>query len=268
MTIYDGDKNDSTNFKTDKYLKINSCSFQNVSRGHVTIRKKGRIDYQIILLTKGDCRALHGEAIHTLTPGNIIIYAPNEEQLYSFPSDSSTIWCHFTGTVADEIMRDAELESGIYHIKPNKNVIDTFSKLVREFHTKSREGFACAALIELIDCISNAYYSPDEKKDYEAISPALAYINSNYNKCISLDTLADITGYSKSRFSHIFSETIGTTPKKYQNDIRMKISREMLTSTKYTIGDVAESCGFSDPLYFSRVFKKTYGISPTEYRKK
>ena len=129
------------------------------------------------------------------------------------------------------------------------------------------DGLACAALIELIDCISNAYYSPDEKKDYEAISPALAYINSNYNKCISLDTLADITGYSKSHFSHIFSETIGTTPKKYQNDIRMKISREMLTSTKYTIGDVAESCGFSDPLYFSRVFKKTYGISPTEYRK-
>ena len=96
--------------------------------------------------------------------------------------------------------------------------------------------------------------------------PILTYINSNYNKQITLEELANKSGYSKSRFSHIFSEVTGTTPIKYQNDLRLKISCEMLLSTKASITDIAYGCGFNDPLYYSRIFKKKYNLSPTEYR--
>lgn len=58
----------------------------------------------------------------------------------------------------------------------------------------------------------------------------------------------------------------GTTPIKYQNDIRLKTSCEILSSTKYTIADIAFNCGFNNPLYYSRIFKKKYNVTPTEYR--
>lgn len=266
MKTYDGEKYDLTNFKTDKYLKVNSCGFQNAPKNYTVIRKRGRLDYHLLLIISGNCEALHCGENHTLTAGNIIIYSPNEEQKYSFPSKSTTLWCHFTGTVADEIITDAKLKSGVYSLKPKNEILASFSELVKEFHTQGRESFANARLVELIYNISNACNSPADIRGYDIIAPALAYLNENYNKEISLDSLAEITGYSKSRFSHLFSEVTGTTAKKYQNELRLKTSCEMLTSTKYTIGEISEICGFSDPLYYSRIFKKKYGVSPSEYR--
>ena len=57
-----------------------------------------------------------------------------------------------------------------------------------------------------------------------------------------------------------------THPIKYQNDIRLKNSCELLHSTNLTITEIAQSCGFNDPLYFSRIFKKKYNTSPTQFR--
>ena len=119
MNTYDGSINDVTNFKTYKYLKINSAGFQNAPRGYTVIRKKGRLDYHILLITSGSCNVLHNDKTYKLTAGNLVIYAPQEEQKYSFTANSTTMWCHFTGTVSDEIMTDAKLESGIYFLKPN-----------------------------------------------------------------------------------------------------------------------------------------------------
>lgn len=266
LKTYDGSKNDVTNFNTYKYLKINSAGFQNAPRGYTVIRKKGRLDYHILLITSGSCNVLHKDKRYKLTAGNLVIYAPQEEQKYSFTANSTTMWCHFTGTVSDEIITDAKLISGIYFLKPNNEIINPFSRLIQEFHTKGRENFAIPCLVELLYSISSAHYSPQEMKDYDVISPAIAYINSNYSKEIPLEHLAELTGYSKSRFSHIFSDVTGTTPKKYQNELKLKISCEMLTSTGYPINEIATICGFNDPLYYSRIFRKRYGISPKEYR--
>ncbi|MBR4305919.1 MAG: helix-turn-helix transcriptional regulator, partial [Ruminiclostridium sp.] len=80
------------------------------------------------------------------------------------------------------------------------------------------------------------------------------------------EMLAELAGYSKSRFAHKFLEITGTTPKKYQNDLRLEMSLEILTSTNRSVTEVAYDCGFNDPLYFSRAFKKKYGVCPSEFK--
>ncbi len=90
-------------------------------------------------------------------------------------------------------------------------------------------------------------------------------MNANYQKPITLAELAEKAGYSKSRFSHLFSEITGTTPKQYLNNVRLQVSCELL-STGLTVAEIADRCGFNDPLYYSRIFKKKYGLSPTGYR--
>ena len=72
---------------------------------------------------------------------------------------------------------------------------------------------------------------------------------------------------SSGRFSAVFERAVGKTPKKYIEDIKIDRARELLTHTAMSITAAAQSSGFTDSLYFSRVFKRKFGISPSEYRK-
>lgn len=266
MLIVDGSKADTSNFVSEKYLQINNSGFQNFISDSVMIRKNGRQDYHILLLNSGRCEALHNGKLYSLEPGNLIIYEPGEEQKYAFKSESTSLWCHFTGGIVKELLDSCALSGGVFFLAPDKRIFDSFSNMIQRFHQPGMLRYANASLLELLYSISDAVTSSGQKEESRFLLPILAYINANYNKQINLDELAKKAGYSKSRFSHIFSEMTGISPMKYQNEIRLKISCEMLSSTELSIADVAYSCGFNDPLYYSRMFKKKFDMTPTEYR--
>jgi len=266
MEIWNGNLNDSTNFESNEFLKINSCGFQNLEPKFTVIREKGRVDYQIILISDGFCTAYHKGKEYRLSAGNILIYEPDERQEYRFETNSTSLWCHFSGTAVKEVFDDCKLCGGVYHLHPEKGISDIFSNLIQRFHLNGSEKMAVPSLLELIYSISDTLYKPEKQND--SISAVLTYINANYNKQLTLKELAKISGYSTSRFSHLFAEITGTTPIKYQNAIRLKLSLEMLTSTSLSVSEIAYSLGFSDPLYFSRIFKKEYSVSPANYKKR
>lgn len=62
------------------------------------------------------------------------------------------------------------------------------------------------------------------------------------------------------------SAAAGTTPLSYRNAICMELACEMLLSTSLSVRAIASACGFEDALYFSRLFKKHHGRTPSEYR--
>ena len=266
MIKWDGNVRDRTNFKTEKYLKINSCGFQHMPLPCTVMRKKGRVDYQILLIDNGNCEILYKNKKYTLSNGNLVIYTPNEEQEYSFSPNTSSLWCHFGGKIAEELFDSCNLTGGVYFLNPDKGISESFSKLIQRFHLSDKQTLANASLLELIYHISKVAAKSGQNRNSDIITQALTYIITNYNKQLTLDELAKKAGYSKSRFSHLFFEIAGMSPIKYQNDIRLKNSCELLLSTDLPITEIAQSCGFNDPLYFSRIFKKKYKISPTQYR--
>ena len=72
---------------------------------------------------------------------------------------------------------------------------------------------------------------------------------------------------SLSRFSHIFKQVTGTTPKKFIELRRIEVAKELLLSSELSITEIGASVGYGDPYYFNRVFKKNVGIPPRAYIK-
>jgi len=100
---------------------------------------------------------------------------------------------------------------------------------------------------------------------HSKISPAINYINENYLKPIDPDKLAELCTMSRSQMYRLFKEETGATPVEYRNRLRVEKARLLLVENEYSVGEIALNLGFESIYYFSRVFKKHTGVSPTHY---
>ena len=89
-----------------------------------------------------------------------------------------------------------------------------------------------------------------------------------YQEKLSLKEIAEHFSMSESSLSHLFKNETGMNLKSYINEKRMKKALELLSNESFKIKDVAAQIGMEDQLYFNRVFKKYYDLSPSDYRKK
>lgn len=100
------------------------------------------------------------------------------------------------------------------------------------------------------------------------VTALLNYINENYSKEISLDKLSKNTYLSPVYLSKIFKEETGDSPINYLINIRLNKAKELLEEGSLTIKSIAKSVGYSDAYYFSKLFKKHFGISPSKLKQK
>jgi transcriptional regulator GlxA family with amidase domain len=98
------------------------------------------------------------------------------------------------------------------------------------------------------------------------VKRTVLYLQENHASPLSRREIADAIGVSENHLSRIFRRELGITPWDYLNRYRIKQAREMLAHTDRSITSVALAVGFSDPAYFSRVFRKQVGVSPSAFR--
>jgi len=113
-----------------------------------------------------------------------------------------------------------------------------------------------------------AYRDSQPKGKYKnLIRRAIEYLEHHYTDAeLSLNELAAHANLSASHFSVVFSQETGQTFKEYLTEIRIKKAKELLRMTALRSADIAYQVGYSDPHYFSSVFKKNTGLSPLEFR--
>lgn len=97
---------------------------------------------------------------------------------------------------------------------------------------------------------------------------AKQYINENYAKDISLDDVSKVVNISPYYFSKVFKEEAGENFIEYLTRIRIGNAKESLRTTELSIKEICLMSGYGDPNYFSRIFKKYEGVTPSEYRER
>ncbi|RGY96454.1 helix-turn-helix domain-containing protein [Clostridium sp. AM58-1XD] len=105
-----------------------------------------------------------------------------------------------------------------------------------------------------------------EKESESLVFRVKNYIDENYQKELSLDEVSRMVDVSPYYLSRLFKQETGKTFIEYLTSVRMKEARRLLANPDYSIKEVCVMSGYGDPNYFSRIFKKYEGITPTEYR--
>lgn len=94
----------------------------------------------------------------------------------------------------------------------------------------------------------------------------LDYLNQSINQPLTLDDLAEKSGFSAQHLNRTFKKVLGMTPLQYLTHMRLQQAADMLATGSMTIATVSESLGYEDQYYFSRLFKKHFGMAPAHWR--
>lgn len=162
-------------------------------------------------------------------------------------------------------------------IHQDSRLCQMMDEIIREYH-QQEFGYEIAVkglLLQVISVIFQKYFHIPENMEtlttydnsLRYTRHVLNYISHNYNRAISLETLAKETGLTKSYLCQIFKKHTGCTITRYINRLRCYRAISLI-ETGMSVTEAAFEVGYSDYNYFSRIFKKIIGISPTDSMKK
>lgn len=151
-----------------------------------------------------------------------------------------------------------------------EHVNSMIMSMLHEFEQK-KEGFQTmlsAQFIQLIVLLSRLYHfsATCDEPDIVNIARSVSYIENHYRDPISIGDLADQCNFSKRHFSRVFKKAYQTTPCNYILGLRLQHSCVLLKNTSLSISEIASQSGFSDSNYFTRQFRKSFYMTPKEYR--
>ena len=240
-----------------------------------TYWQKGRRDYQILYVANGKAHFWFDGEEKIVNSGYMVLYKPGEIQKYVYYQEDhpEVFWVHFTGNDVKNILtyHGISLNDHVFYsgILPEYKVL--FRKIIQElqFCKFGFEDYTASMLNDILLLVSRQQH--DGKKVagilQEQIESAVVYFNENYNTKISIEDYAKELHISTNWFIHNFKQYMGISPAQYILSLRIMNAQNLLERGVYNIREVAEVVGYENPLYFSRVFKKEVGMSPTEYRK-
>ncbi len=151
-------------------------------------------------------------------------------------------------------------------------VMENAFRSMYEAWTLKKPGYyfkTLSAFYKILSLIEKEKYKTAASDTYGRIKRSVEYLHSHYTESdIQISVLAELSGISDTYFRRLFFEVFGERPLDYLNRLRIGYACELLISGYYTATEVALRSGFSDPKYFSTVFKRIRGETPTEFKNK
>lgn len=210
-------------------------------------------------------------------------YKPEPEELFLIPADSRhtyfhdparpvyKYWCHFDLRL-DRGRKLAYSRDGAKCRIPRRKIVPVFEKLINSCSSSDQLDTLAekAALLEILRLfLSGVDYVgilPDSMDDF--IVTVNEYIMRNIRSTITLQDLAGIVHLHPNYFIQYFRKRLNVSPIEHLNILRLEKAAQLLIRyPECTVAEIAMEVGFRDYRYFSRIFRKRYGITPSAYKK-
>ncbi len=222
--------------------------------------------YYMYLVVRGEGKLKLLNKEYRLGMGTLFFGFPGIPFEIEGSDDFTYMYLSFMGLRAHALFK----ERGLDTLNPTRHgfegEIGFWKTAIRRIDRKNASVLSESVLLYTLSFIKGADDSLENAKDYGVIEGVLDYINNHYTEPdISLKKVADIFAYTDKYLSHIFKTRMKINFSKYLTRLRVQRALELMGDGLHDVTEISNACGFRDPSYFSKVFKRMMGKTPLEY---
>lgn len=176
------------------------------------------------------------------------------------------LWVSVSGELLHQLIRTHGLEGAI--LFPSLDLSEPLGRLrFYAEHPQEDAPRACVALLEeLLYRMAEAHYAA-EKPSLSPVEQILHYIEEHETEAIRLEQLAEVAGKSPSQAERLFRKEMGQPIYRYVLSRKLELACRLLLESSMTVREIAAYLSFEDEFYFSGLFRRKIGLSPSQYRK-
>lgn len=217
---------------------------------------------------------VQGES-YKIGPGEGFLILPGE--LSSYQADEQDPWTHiwvgFTGSQAERYLQCCGLgkEHRTYRCSQPK-CLEHCVEIMLGCDTAgaANELLLLGELYTFLGWVAQSAQGVSRRSrdtGSEYVQLVMEYIQNHFQEDLTVARLARYVGLNRSYLTTVFQNTVNMSPQQYLMRFRMERAAQMLQEGRLAVGEIARSCGYPDPLTFSKAFKRTLGVTPSQYRR-
>lgn len=236
------------------------------------------VEYEINYISSGNCVMTFEEEYVPLKSGECIVITPYKHHGFLVDAgngckiEQAEMSIRIPERMAD-VFPFGKDEFPYYKIRDCEDVVPLVEQVARFYRKEKRNEYGAALLdFAVVQLMVALGYHTGKKENVLAgirnskITGIMRYLKEHYNEDIKIEEVAEKWEISSRYVRKYFAEEIGMSCMDYLTVMRINKAKELLWETKKSVTDIAMETGYGTPQYFSRMFKKQVGMSPSEYR--
>lgn len=265
--------NTASNFARSTLLFLQETGTLSALKPHTSSRSNLN-SYLYFTVISGCGNLTYGDRKYELKAGDSVFLDCTMPYAHTTKQDLWTLsWCHFNGPEMTHIYEKYRARGGkvVFKSQMTEQYLAILSELKRVAISDSyvRDMKINALLSEMLVLLMEDSWNPENnavKGKRARVIGVREFIDGNYETDITLEELATRFFINKTYLSEMFKEQYGMTLKDYLVSVRITEAKRLLRFTNKTTEEIATMVGINGAAYFSRIFKRVEGVTPTEYR--
>lgn len=259
-------------------LKIRFCGHSECLPLH-SYGPGSRPYYLLHFVFSGKGKLVVNKTEYFVEAGQLFLVEPDQMVFYQTCSENpwTYSWVGFHGGLASHFMSRLGLGYPILTREIDKEKFVEIKNLLEDIISSDinntiNDLYINGLFLILLSKIRNeknyqeSFIKPENFSAENYVQEAISIVEDFYGTELSVNDIANRLNINRSYLSSIFVKYVGTSLKKYIVDFRISQSEEFLFTTNWSVDYISKVCGFNNPSYFSKIFKKHHKVSPTEYR--
>ena len=202
-----------------------------------------------------------------IVPGHLAFYQADEKEPWTY------VWVGFSGSGVESFVSHTGLS--VRHPVFQSDHSDELYGSVRDMMEHNTYGLTnelrrngqLQIFLSLIAESAGTQARPEEDRANQYVKRAVEFIQRNYCNPVKVTDVADYVCINRSYLYTLFENSMGMSPQQFLTAFRLTRAAELLAVTQLPVESIALSCGYNDPLVFTKAFKQMKGMSPSAYRK-